>query len=80
MILQYRSARRNTRGRRVVSMELRCQCGEAYAVDFDDAHVVAVNPEEESGEGRCVDDAQAVRLAGLEGEGRILVEAHGRGH
>ncbi len=80
MIPQHRSARRNTAERRVVSMELRCKCGEAYAVDFDDAHVVAVNPEEESGESRCVDDAQAVRLPGHEGECRVLVEAHGRGH
>ena len=61
-------------------MELRCKCGEAYAVDFDDAHVVTVNPEEESREGRRVNDAQAVRLSGLKGEGRVLVEAHGRGH
>ena len=36
-----------------------------YTVSFDDAHLVAVNPEEEHGERGGVDDAQTVGLARL---------------
>ena len=46
-----------------------------YAVDLDDAHVVAVDVEVEGAEGGGVDDAEAVGLAGDEVERRVLVEA-----
>ena len=48
-----------------------------HAVRLDDAHIVAVDPEEEHGERGGVDDAQAVSLSGLERERRVLVEADG---
>ena len=41
---------------------------------------MAVNPEEERCERRGVDDTETVGLAGLERQGRVLVEADSGGH
>ncbi len=53
--------------------------GKLTPVDFDDAHAVSIDPEEERRECGGVDDAQTVRLPGNEGERRILIETHSRG-
>jgi hypothetical protein len=48
---------------------------ETYAVDFDDTHIMSIDPEVEHGERGRVDDAQAVCLSWLERQGGVLVES-----
>lgn len=50
-----------------------------YAIDFDDLHVVTVDPDEEHGEGGGVHDTETVGLARLEGQGGVFVEADSGG-
>jgi len=45
-----------------------------YSVDLDDAHIMAINPEEEHGQRRGVDNANTIGLARLEGKSCVLVE------
>ena len=48
----------------------------AYTVDFDDTHIVPVDPEEECRKRARVHDPQTVCLSGLEGERRVFVKAN----
>jgi len=50
---------------------------EIYPVNFDDTHIMSIDPEVEHGERGGVDDAQAVCLSWLEGQGGVLVESDG---
>lgn len=51
-----------------------------YSVNLDDAHIMPVNPEEEHGERRGVNNTNTVSLAGLEGESCVLVKPDFRGY
>ena len=44
-------------------------------VDFDDTHIMSINPEIEHGKRRGVDYPKAVSLSGHEREGRVFIEA-----
>jgi len=44
-------------------------------VDFDDTHIMSVNPEIEHGKRRGVYYPKAVSLSGYEREGRVFIEA-----
>lgn len=57
-----------------VSFFLTLEETDTHPVDLDDAHIMAVDPEEERRERRDVDHAQAIRLARLEGQRRVLIE------
>jgi hypothetical protein len=48
--------------------------GRTDAVGFNDAHLMAVDPKEESGKRAGVDDAESICLPRLEWQCRILVE------
>jgi hypothetical protein len=53
---------------------------ETYAVDFNNGHVVTINPEIEGSKCGRVDDSQAVGLSWLEGQCGVLVESNCRGN
>ena len=48
-----------------------------YTIDFDDLHLVSVDPDEEHGKGGGVHDTETVGLARLERQGGVLVETNG---
>ena len=51
-----------------------------YSVDLDDAHIMAINPEEEHGQCRGIDNTDTISLARLEGKSCVFVEPDFRGY
>ena len=45
-----------------------------YSIDLDDAHVMTINPEEEHGQRRGIDNPNTIGLARLEGKSCVFVE------
>jgi hypothetical protein len=50
-----------------------------YSVDLNDTHIMAIDPEEEHGQCRGIDNPNTIGLARLEGKSCVFVEPYFRG-